>query len=262
MEDRSSMDQGASPAVMLLGDTHANTDWTVSMIEAAAGMRVDLILQLGDFGYWPMQMDGAEFLASVETALAEHDMFLWFIDGNHEDHHHLLQVPVDRTTGRRPVSAHVEHLPRGFRWTWAGRRWVAAGGAVSMDVHFRQEEVTWFPEEELTDVEVDAIVSDGPADVLVSHDAPFGTPFLYSRYRQSLHPSERNVGWPVAALHSSDAHQGRLLRLVEGLGVRQVFHGHHHVGYEDVLVLSDGTETSVTGLGCDGQQHTESLRMV
>lgn len=236
---------------VLLGDTHGNSAWTVSVVRAVAERGVSHIVQLGDFGYWPEMLDGREFLDSVEAALAEYDVRLWFIDGNHEDHERLSALPIDGETGRRPVSEHIEHLPRGYRWKVDGATWVAAGGAVSLDRAYRAEGTSWFPGEELGEGEVDAIVSEGPADVLVAHDAPFGVPFLYGRYRQSLPAHQRAAGWPVSALIDSDNHQQRILRLVEGLGVRQVFHGHHHVGYSDVLTVA-GSSVDVRGLGADG----------
>ena len=63
---------------------------------------------LGDFGIWPGP-DGRDYLARLDVALA----------------------------GR------IWHLPRGHRWRWHGRDWLALGGAVSLDRAVRTAGVNW-----------------------------------------------------------------------------------------------------------------------
>jgi len=57
--------------ILLLGDTHANLAWTRHAIKHAHDLGADLVLQLGDFGFWPRRSAGRGFLAGVEEALAE-----------------------------------------------------------------------------------------------------------------------------------------------------------------------------------------------
>jgi hypothetical protein len=87
-----------------------------------------VILQLGDFGY---TLDAA-FMRRVERTLARTGLHLVFVDGNHEAFTYLYRYPIGGN-GLRTLTPHIHQLPRGFRWTWAGVRFLALGGAYSVD---------------------------------------------------------------------------------------------------------------------------------
>src|ERR1039458_1273412 len=90
-----------------------------------------VIVHLGDFGIWPGP-GGQEYLARIGSALADAAAELWFVDGNHEDFSQLgLLRPGPH--GREQVTERIWHLPRGHRWRWGERDWLALGGAVSLD---------------------------------------------------------------------------------------------------------------------------------
>jgi hypothetical protein len=235
--------------VLVVGDTHANTGSAFEVIDHAAALGVDLILQAGDLGYWPRDQRGQVFLRKVEKRLALRGLDLWWVDGNHEGFDSLAARPVG-ADGRRQVSEHVWHLPRGFRWRWDGTVWVAVGGAVSVDKAFRTEGKSWFAAEELTDEEASRIIADGPADVVLSHDAPLGVPFLRHLLRQDLPAWRRDSQWPTGTVIRSDEHQRRIRRVVEGVGAQRVFHGHHHIRYSDTLTTAHGA-VAIEGLGMD-----------
>lgn len=239
-----------SPArVLVTGDLHANTAAAFEVVDHASRLGADLVLQVGDLGWFPRDQRGQVFIRKLEKRLTLRGLNMWWIDGNHEDHDRLSARSVG-VEGRRQVTEHMWHLPRGFRWTWHHAVWVAAGGAVSVDKAFRTEGKTWFPTEELTDDEVERIISDGPADVVVSHDAPLGVPTLRALLNQDR-PAWRRVSvWPTGQVLRSDEHQRRLRRLVEGVEAKRVLHGHHHLRYSDVLSAIHGP-VLVEGLGMD-----------
>lgn len=247
---------GSPQRILLCGDLHANTAAAVAVIDHADALGADLILQAGDFGYWSRDRQGRSFLQKVAVRLERHNLELWWVDGNHEDLERLSTLPlqVDGTRWLRDVhgelSPTIRHLPRAHRWRWGETRWLAVGGAVSVDRDMRRPGVDWFPQEELTDAEADAVIADGPADVVVAHDAPLGVPFLRQWLRQDLPAWRRDSPWPVGRLIRSDEHQRRIRRVVEGVEARVVIHGHHHVRYDDVLKAAHG-EVQVHGLGMD-----------
>jgi hypothetical protein len=187
---------GEPMRVLVVGDVHANTGAAFEVIDHAANLGVDLILQAGDWGYWPRDQRAQVFLRKVEKRLALRGLNLWWVTGNHEDHDRLTarQVGPD---GRRQLSEHVWNLSDGYRWTWGGNVWVAVGGAVSVDKAFRTEGKSWFAAEELTDEEASRIIADGPADVVLSHDASLGVPFLRHLLRQDLPAWRRDSQWPT-----------------------------------------------------------------
>ena len=49
--------------VLIAGDTHGNTAWVEALTTRAAEQGCPLIIQVGDFGYFPDHPDGPRFLA-------------------------------------------------------------------------------------------------------------------------------------------------------------------------------------------------------
>jgi hypothetical protein len=246
--------------ILLVGDLHGDTLAMIETVTHAADVHADLILQLGDFGFWPRDEPGRKFLRQTEARLELVGLPLWWVSGNHEDLKALETRPIG-SDGRRQVSDHVWHLPNGYRWVWCGTRWVAAGGAVSVDRYGRKEGVSWFRDEVLSDAEVVQIIADGPADVVVAHDAPWGVPSLERRLFLDLAPGERDVGWASDLLEKSDEHMRRVRRLVDGVSAGRIFHGHHHVRYEDVLTSEHG-QVSVVGLAANRGPRSLSWHLV
>jgi hypothetical protein len=236
---------------LLVGDLHANTGAAFEILDHAAEIGADLVLQVGDYGWWPRADWGQKFIRKVDRRLALRGLDLWWVDGNHEDFDRLDAIPID-ADGRRQLSDHVWHLPRGFRWQWTNSTWVAVGGASSVDKQDRVEGKDWFAAEELTNEQADLIVADGPADIVVAHDAPVGIPFLRKELRQALPAWHRDdkVSWSIGALMRSDEHQRRVRRVVDGVEAKRVFHGHYHIRYSDTLETAHGP-VQVEGLGMD-----------
>lgn len=221
------------------GDWHGDLGLARPIVTAAADAGVKLILHAGDFGIWPGPA-GRNFLDQLTALLDDLDMSLWFVDGNHEDFDRLLELPIDPSTGRRPVTSRIDHLPRGHRWQFGDTTWLACGGAVSVDVAYRIPHVSWWPQETITDADVAQCIDAGPADVLLAHDAPWRSSTLRLRYA-------RPSSWPKEALARSDASQRQIDAIVQGTKVSTVFHGHHHHRYTE---HTDGV--TIHGLGCDG----------
>ncbi|MCQ3812110.1 MAG: metallophosphoesterase [Acidimicrobiia bacterium] len=110
----------ASPVgrrVALVGDTHANAVWTCRVVEELAADGVDMVVQLGDFGWWPR----SDFALKVSEAAVGAGITVCFIDDNHEDHEHLGLHADLRSVERGRVDP-VEmlpslwYLPRGCAW--------------------------------------------------------------------------------------------------------------------------------------------------
>jgi hypothetical protein len=226
------------------GDWHGNTAWATRAVRKMAallpadGPRV--IVQLGDFGIWPGPA-GQEYLARLDAALAEAGAELSFVDGNHEDFTQLARLQPG-PDGRAQVTERIFHLPRGHRWRWHGREWLALGGAVSLDRAVRTEGVDWWPEEEITLRQAGSVIEAGPADVMVTHECPAGI-------EHDFPPPP--PWWSQADLRRSDAHRGLLREVVLGVRPRWLMHGHLHLSYQRRVDLGGGP-IEVTGLDSDG----------
>ena len=129
------------------GDWHGNTPWAtwairkISALLPAGGPRV--IVHLGDFGIWPGP-GGREYLSRLDAALDAADAELSFVDGNHEDFTQLAGLRPG-PDGRAQVTDRIWYVPRGYRWRWHGRDWLALGGAVSLDRALRTAGADWWP---------------------------------------------------------------------------------------------------------------------
>lgn len=232
--------------VLLAGDIHGEKNWFKHVSTQARRNGCQLILPLGDFGYWPRDTRfGIEFLRTVERTLVENDQYCVFIDGNHEDHDELDRLPLD-PAGFRPISDRLIHLPRGFRFTLGGTTFVAAGGAVSIDRAHRVEGVDWFPQETLSWEDTNTIIDGGPADVVLAHDCPDGVDLGLGSYKDDL---------------LSEGHRRTLRGIVEAVEPSWLFHGHYHHQHSSTLTLSSGKVVQVEGLDRDTKM-TKAWRIV
>jgi hypothetical protein len=233
--------------IAVAGDWHGDTAWATRAVHQMgkllpqSGPRV--IVHLGDFGIWP-GLSGQEYLAGVEAALAAAGAELWFVDGNHEDFSQLARLRPD-PDGRERVTERIWHLPRGHRWRWGERDWLALGGAVSLDRAYRTPSIGWWPEEEITRAQAAAVIEAGPADVMITHDCPAGVEHTFP----PLPP-----WWPTAVLRRNDAHRSLLREVVLATRPGWLMHGHLHLDYQRRVDLGGGP-LEITGLDRDGADH-------
>jgi hypothetical protein len=234
--------------VAFAGDWHANTRWGIAAIQYAAEQGAEVIVHLGDFGYDYR----AAFLDGLDRALARTGLVLLFVDGNHEDFPLLTRYPV-RSNGLRQVTDRVWHLPRGFRWEWGGVRWLALGGAHSVDRPWREAGISWWREETVTDADIERSTAGGPADVMVSHDCPSGVdiPGL----------AESSTLWPPEEIVAANVHRARMRLVVDAVRPRTIWHGHFHRRYSTAADLGYGP-VAVHGLDCDGSTLDTNMAVV
>jgi hypothetical protein len=199
--------------LLVAGDVHGNVGWFRRVCDLAAQHDCDAVLQLGDFGYWPHAPEGLRFLKHVSHHATRVDVDIHWIDGNHENHVALRDLPR-RADGFVAVTSRCLYIPRGHRWTWSGVRFGALGGAFSIDWRDRTPGHSWWPEEVTTAADVETLGT-APLDVLVAHDAPTGVPL--ESYRL---PAEDEV--------RSDEVR-RLVRAATAATLPQLLlHGHWH----------------------------------
>lgn len=213
--------------VMLAGDWHGNLDWATVTFDAAAASACPVILQLGDFGLWPGREE--QWLDQVEDLARTREVSLTWVDGNHE-HHDWLEGLGRGLVQLRP---HVTWASRGSRWAWSGVRFGALGGAVSVDRFLRRPGVNWWPQEMVSQSDVERL-GEEPLDVLATHASPMQ---LGPRLRLP-----ESIGRDVRTVSDLVAEAARRT------GARLVVHGHHHVRHS-----SETGSYRVEGLARDGQ---------
>lgn len=255
--------------LLLAGDTHGNLGHVRRLLATAAKSGIEHLFQLGDFGYWEHEHSGVRFLDAVHRAARDHGVTVHFLDGNHDKsgliHERYGDRPDDE--GFLRVRGRIRYAPRGHTWDWDGVRFLAFGGARSVDKDDRLKEearrrqkaarkegfrqaagrppgevpdfsgTLWFPEEEATDDDVRHVIAanDG-TDVLLTHDTPRATATGNGTRRKELDICRPN--------------QERVQRLVDALHPRLVAHGHLHHRYTAMLTRPRAT-TRVEGLAAD-----------
>ncbi|MFF7243624.1 metallophosphoesterase [Embleya sp. NPDC008237] len=260
--------RGLTMRILLAGDTHGNTGHVRRLLDAAAELDVDLIFQLGDFGFWEHEASGVRYLDAVNRSARSRGVDVYFLDGNHDKTSLLMESYGDRRDehGFAIVRPRVRYAPRGHRWSWRGTNFLAFGGALSLDREQRLAEerrrhekaqrkegfrrgagrppgdvpdfagTLWFPEEQATDADVDAILTDpAPVDILLTHDKPLRTAPEFNRKDD-----------PRCL-----PNQQRVQRLVDAYRPTLAAHGHLHFRYTEELAHPDGSSTRVEGLAAD-----------
>ena len=232
--------------ILLVGDVHGNTPWVTEHVlrGRARRERISLVLQLGDFGVWPGD-NGQRYLNAVDRTLGEIGAILWFIDGNHEDFEQLLAVPVD-DDGLRRIRPNIWHVPRAHRWNWGGRSFLACGGAGSVDVDDRVPRSSWWPQETITEADVMRCIERGPADVLVSHDAPEVVSRTFPR------GAEHGV-WSARGDALSRLSRERLDDITAAVSPSLILHGHWHHPHRTVVRDPQGNAL-VTAIGLNADR--------
>lgn len=235
--------------MLLAGDTHGNTAHVRYLLEVAVKERCERIFQLGDFGYWEHDQWGVEYLDKVNEYAMKHGVTVYFIDGNHDKTSLLLENYSERRDdeGFILVRPEVRYAPRGHTWTWEGKKFIALGGAYSVDKDYRLDQekrrrrppgTYWFPEEEMTDTELRNIIASttNTVDFMFTHDKPRAS----------------NPAWNRKDLEQCWPNQNRIQEALEALKPHLLVHGHLHHRYDDAVMTAHG-KTQVLGLDADPQ---------
>ena len=231
--------------VLITGDTHGNARWLREYIfPVAMTLQAEAIVQLGDFGAWEHTPDGVAFMDQVDIMGLNAGIPLYWLHGNHDKHSHTIKAYKRDERGFLKCREFVRYIPQGHVWDWGGVSFRSFGGAYSVDKQWRVERerrtgkpgTLWFPEEEMTDAEMDQLLAadHSSKDIIVSHDKPFS-----SRPR-----------WNRKNLPGCTPNQLRLERALRTHEPEYWFHGHLHHFYAD-LVHGDAWGTVVVGLDCD-----------
>jgi predicted phosphodiesterase len=232
--------------VLVAGDVHGNSRWMGSLCKLARRHGCEVILQLGDFGYWPHTPDGLRFLEHVDWHAERNDIdCIYWIDGNH-DNHDALSALKPGAAGTVPVGKRCRYIPRGHRWVWSGVRFGALGGAFSVDRRERVRGESWWDGEVPARSDLESL-GDAQLDVLVTHDAPAGSPVR---------------GLALPAIDEVLAGDVRQLNreAMEATAPAVLLHGHWHHRYSAELTWPVATSagfawrsTLVEGLAADVQ---------
>ncbi|MFF7291673.1 metallophosphoesterase [Microbacterium sp. NPDC008134] len=222
------------------GDWHGNQGWVRTLAKALPVLAPDVttVLQLGDWWMDPAATDDAFASTAVQR--------IYVTLGNHEPWGEISPLLDTRPGAAVRISDITWRLPRPARLTIGGRTVLSLGGATSVDKAWRRDGVSWWADEEITDEHVAAAISGGPADLMLTHESPAGTPVSAVRAVLRTNP----MGFPDDALRDSATSRKRVAKVWNSTRPELLVHGHMHIPGGGQL--PDGRR--VASLGQDTQQ--------
>lgn len=239
-------------SILFAGDWHGNGPWAQKVIHHARKQGADTIVQLGDFGLWVQNEYTDKYLRHLQRNLTECNITLYWVDGNHEDHSRIVEQLA--MTGDQPWSfkrcPNIVHLPRGHRWRWWGREWLAMGGAHSVDRLARTRGRSWWDEEHISDEQFWRAINGGRADIMLCHDCPAGVAIPGIGEDPEL--DALNSPFPLSELRLANQHRQKLRQICDVVQPDILLHGHYHVRYRNLLAYPHAEPTLVEGLAHDG----------
>lgn len=240
----------AEPSRLLVaGDVHGDINHLMKLIREAVAQDCQAILQVGDFGFWLHRSDDVRSLRKISKVLDEAGVDLFFIEGNHDDYSKLWGYKHPMRDGWPTIGERIYFIPRGTRWTWQGKRFLAVGGAVSVDRSSRlrheaksgKPHTKWWPQEALTEEQADLFAAGGEADIVISHDAPLGASIDGTDIIDGKNDPE------------TTDNRRRLRRIIDAAGPELIIHGHYHQRYSgEYPSYPLGRSIAVEGLGMNG----------
>jgi hypothetical protein len=231
--------------LMLIGDTHGGIDNITPKLDIAKTMGIQHVVQVGDFGLWP-GMEGQVFLDEVQASAKKNGLSVYAIPGNHEQHdwwEMFVNSSMPTHKGFTAIRSRILIAPKVNNWRWAGKQFISAGGAVSIDKANRLfwetrtgPRTAWWPNEQLTDADVDKLKAwDLRADYLITHDCSNYTPF----------------GFDIDGNFDSQIHRRRIDEVISLTKPALHFHGHMHAKYDWVNEVSHGYGYSTQTYGLE-----------
>jgi Icc-related predicted phosphoesterase len=145
--------------LVVMGDTHGEWGPALDAIQRNH-IRDAIILHAGDVGIGFLPKDvQEEILESLNAELAERNVRMYCIRGNHDDPQYF--------TGAYAYS-NITLMPDYTRMRINGEEFLFVGGAISIDRIKRTTYKSWWPDEVLV-YDAERVT---PCDVLVTHTAP------------------------------------------------------------------------------------------
>lgn len=226
--------------VAVCGDWHGNVGWARMISRALPRLAPDVttILHLGD---WQMPS------GLVDELFAETNINRIYVTVGNHDRFDQITPLLNKYPGEAVrVSDLTWILPRPARLSIGGRRVLSLGGAASVDRKSRIKGLTWWPDEAITDAHVAAAIAGGPADLMLTHESPAGTPVRPVREILRTNPHR----FPSTALEASAASRAQVSKVWDAVRPELLAHGHLHAPG------GGKTEDSrrVASLGRDGQE--------
>ena len=156
-----------------LGDVHAES----SLMRDFLNSEEKYCLQLGDFGFIFKYNDWKWNRFLNHFAKNYPNKMIFTVLGNHENYDSIEKMPVKDMFGARcrKIRSNVYAVERGEILSIEGLNILCIGGADSTDKAWRQDGISWWAQEKISDTDVKKTVEKGLTcsfDMICSHAMP------------------------------------------------------------------------------------------
>lgn len=205
--------------IFVTGDTHGNYDIDKLMQLHELNLTYDdYLIILGDAGIvWDNDVRDKALRNWYKRNV---DCSVLFVDGNHESHFGLNNLPVSIWNGGNihVINEQIKHLMRGQVFTISNKTFFTFGGAESVDKMYRTENVSWWKEEMPSEEEYltgkkNCDVIGNKVDFVLTHDVPamFLEEVITNHYKANPNKLNHYLDW-----------------VYENVEFKKFYSGHHH----------------------------------
>ena len=168
----------SKPRIVVAGDIHGRPDILYEILLSLSPG--DTLIIVGDFGkgfFWEYcdEEKYLDYISSMEITII-------FVDGNHENFMDLNSLPVVKWCGARVhmLRHNIIHVLRGEVLEIEGVKIFMFGGGYSIDRARRREGIDWWPEEMISDTDIENAEHNlnkcaRVVDYCITHSAPINT---------------------------------------------------------------------------------------
>lgn len=140
--------------IYITGDVHGDIDFGKFDNFSTENVSLnDTLIILGDAAIcW-----SPDFTDEIISMYRKLNITVIFVDGNHENFDMLESLPIVEYKGAlmHKIDEHIFHVMRGEILEIEGYKMLCIGGAHSIDKYMRTEHVSWWPQEEITNHDID-----------------------------------------------------------------------------------------------------------
>ena len=140
--------------IFITGDTHGDIDYKKLLILKERNLSYDdYLIICGDAGICWSIWELPRFLKLYNDI----GCTIFYIDSNHENFEMLNNMPLVEYKGAlmHQIDEHIFHVLRGEIMTLDNKTFLCLGGACSIDKLYRTPYLSWWPEEEITNQDID-----------------------------------------------------------------------------------------------------------
>ena len=159
--------------IFITGDTHGDIDYKKLInLKKEKLSYDDYLIICGDAGIcWSFKT-----IQSFLDLYNDIGCTILFVDGNHENFDMLEEMPLVEYKGAlmHQIDTHIFHIVRGEIMTLEGKTFLCLGGAHSIDKMYRTPHLSWWPQEEINNHNIDNAISNlekvgNKVDYVITH---------------------------------------------------------------------------------------------